>query len=570
MDVIPATLKSLLPAAHESIICSDLSPKQVALMQLHNSLVKKYEPTGDNKDADAAALDLFIESNKQCGLWEPDESSYHYLTMCRARDLLKSRFFSGPLQAPRWSLNLALDRLRPGPGSSRGSKHTDFIGKLFHSELTTYDKHLWKYYKDNIPILWKAAENKRQVQYGECCIVKSSKLTFAKKNFDISRVINTEALVEMLFQLGLGDLMEDCLMDWFNINLSKQPTINRFLAKLGSIYGSHATVDLKSASDLNSTRFMNWFFDRRMLQPLDTVRAKCIELPDGSILNLETYSTMGNGFTFPLQTIVFACIVEAAYHELRIPTDNSGAIPAFSVFGDDIICVAKAYDKVLALLEWCGFRVNKQKSFNTGSFRESCGEDFFKGHNVRGVYIKRFHHETHKFSVFNRLTRWSIRNGVDLSDILRHIKGLVDFRPVPFDESDAAGIKTPYSMSGLHRRRDGSVRFKRWKAVPNRKSSRRYECNPIALEIAALGGYLTGSSRLTSSLRNGGWMLPFHSIFKPMPDTVPVGSVTLRDSPGGDPKVKLKRGLTHSWDWIPHKGLTTLDYEITLFNILNS
>lgn len=568
MDVIPATLKSLLPACHESIMSSDLSPKQVALMQLHASLLKKYEPTGENKAADKAALDLFIESNRLCSLWEPDESSYHYLTMCRARDILKRRFFGGELQEPRISLRKSLDHLVPGPGSSRGTKHTDFIGKLFNSRLTTYDSSLWHYYKDNIPNLWKVAEHKRQVQYGGCLVVNSSKLTFAKKNFDISRVINTEASVDMLFQLALGSLIEDCLKDWFNISLSKQPTINRFLAKIGSIYGSHATIDLKSASDSISSTFMRWMCPPQMLKPLDSVRAKCIELPDGSILDLHTYSTMGNGFTFPLQTLIFASIVEAAYIELGLPIDNSGMIPAFSVFGDDIICVTAAYDKVVSLLEWCGFRVNVHKSFNTGSFRESCGEDFFKGHNVRGVYIKKFSHETHKFSVFNRLTRWSIRNGVDISDLLRHIKGLVSFQPVPFDESDIAGIKMPFFMSGLSYNAKGAVSFKRYKPKPNRKSTREYQWNPEAIEVAALGGYIEGSARPNGSLKDGKYELKYHHLFKPMPETVPVGSVILRDSPGGDPKVKLKRGLTHSWDWIPHKGLTTLDYFVALHDVL--
>lgn len=570
MDAIPVILKSLLPRSTESIICSDLSPKQVALIQLHESIVKKYEPTGENQAADKAALDLFIESSELCKLWEPDETSYHYSTMCRARELLKRRFFGGELQAPRVTLAKALDRLRPGPGSSLGAKgQTDFIGKLFFSKLTTYDKSLWHFYKDNVPTIWRAAEHKRQKQYGECCIVKSSKLTYAKKYFNVSRVINTEASVEMLFQLGVGDLLEDCLRDWFNISLDTQPTINRFLARIGSIYGSHATVDLKTASDLIAQRFTSWFFCPQMYKPLDSIRAKCIELPDGNIHELGTFSTMGNGFTFPMQTLIFACIVEAAYEELGLSTYNFGMIPSFSVFGDDIVCVKQAYDKVLGLLEWCGFRVNRTKSFNTGSFRESCGQDFFKGHDVRGIYVRKFSHETHRFSVFNRLTRWSVRNGVDLGDLLRHIKGLVEFRPIPFDESDAAGIKVPYGLSGRSARRDGAIRYKCYRPKPKSFSTRRYDDNPLALELAALGGYIEGSSRLTSSLESDGVLLKYHHLFKPMPDKVPVGSVTVRDSPGGDPRVKLKRCSTHSWDWIPHKGLTPLDYRIVLLDVLS-
>lgn len=565
MDVIPVILKTLLPPSNESIITSDLSPSQVALLQLHNSLLKKYQPQGKNQNADKAALDLFIESNEQCKLWEPDEQSYYFDIMLDARCRLHRRFYGGELQAPVISLNKAMDRLRPGPGSSQGTKHTDFLRKLFHSELTTYDSSLWQYYRESLPTLWKLAEKVRQRQYGSATTVTASKLTFAKKNFDISRVINTEANLDMLFQLGIGSLMEDCLKDWFNIDLSQQPTINRFLARLGSIYSSHATIDLKSASDLNSDNFMKWFLPPVMYKTLDTVRAKCIELPNGNMYKLGTFSTMGNGFTFPLQTIVFASIVEAAYHSMSIPIDNNGQVPAFSVFGDDIICVERAYSKVIGALEWCGFRVNKDKSFNTGSFRESCGQDFFKGHDVRGVYIKKFYHETHYYSIFNRLTRWSIRNCIDLGNILRHLKGLALFRPVPFDEQDIAGIKCSLSMSSLRSNCRGAIRYKCLRIRPNRKSTKDYETNPAAVELAAVGCFIGGTAS-QSGVTTG--ILANDSVFRPFKDGKPVGAFTIRSNPDGVPNVKAVRASTPSWDFVPHKGLTILDYDIVLADVI--
>lgn len=566
MDVNPMILKTLLPPASESLICSDLSHQQVALLQLHASLLKKFEPVGKNPKADKAALDLFIESNDRCGIWEPDLSSYHHSTMIRARNILRRRFFDGPLQAPVISLANAIDHIRPGPGSSQGTKHTDFVGKVFNSKLTTYDESLWHYYRGNISPLWKLAENMRQRRYGGCSVVKSSKLTYAKKNYDISRVINTEANLNMLFQLGLGDNINACLAGWFNYSPSKQPTINRFLAMIGSLYGSHATIDLKSASDLISDKFVRWFLPERLYKTLDSVRAKYIELPGGKSLKLETFSTMGNGFTFPMQTLIFSCIVEAAYIELGLPVSNDGAIPAFSVFGDDIICVSQAYDKILSLLEWCGFTVNRTKSFNTGSFRESCGRDFFKGRDVRGVYLRKYYHETHFYSIFNRLTRWSIRNGIDLTDILRHVKGLAVFRPIPFDDQDSAGYKVPLSMSGKFCNSRGAIRYRCYRSRPIRKSTKGYETNPIALEIAAIGGYLEGSAQLTGRMADGS--LRYHSLFKPYAVDKPVGSVTLRDRPDGPPRVTLVKKSTPSWDWIPHKGLITLDYMIALGEVI--
>lgn len=560
MDVIPSTMMHLVPPVDESFICSDLSRQQVALIQLRSSLLKKLQPRGENEAADKAALDLFLEANEACSRWEPDTTSYHYDTMIRAREKFRARFFSGELQSPSWSLNKAINHGRTGPGSSRRTKHTDFAGKMFHSTLTTYDAGLWEYYRSSIPTLWKNAELVREKQYGRPEVIKASRMTFAKKNFDISRVINTEAVLEMFFQLGLGYCMEDFLKVFFNIDLSKQPDINSCLARLGSLDDSIATIDLKSASDYNPYKFVSWFMPSQAVKPLDTVRAKCIELPNGTVMDLHMFSTMGNGFTFPLQTILFASIVEAAYEELGLPTWNFSQMPAFSVFGDDIICVRKAFDKVCSLLEWCGFVVNRQKSFNSGSFRESCGSDFYKGHDVRGIYAKKLYHETHFYSIFNSLTRWSIRNCVDITDLLRYIFSLVVFRPVPFDAADNSGVKCSRAQSGAVTRAQGRTYYKHYVPVSVRRSTRAYESNPIALEIAALGGYISGSNSTSVGIDRR-----YDSLWKP--NLGPVGSFTLRAKPGGEPLVKLRSAYTTSWDWLPQRDLTTLDYEITLGSV---
>nr|UJQ85587.1 MAG: putative RNA-dependent RNA polymerase [Leviviridae sp.] len=566
MDVIPSNVKRLIPRSHESIMTSDLSHQQAALIQLNNSLLKKYMPRGKNKQADKAALDLFLTVNARCALWEPDETSYHYHTMLRARDKLRNRIYSGPLQASRLTLAETLGRLVPGPGSSIGTKNTDFVGKLFHGQLTTYDSSLWEFYRRHVGTMWRLAEEVRRRIHGPCVVVDASRMTFARKNFDISRVINTEANLNMLFQLGMGDIMEDCLEDWFNINLSKQPDINRFLARLGSIDGSYATVDLKSASDCNSRSFMKWFLPPATFNTLSSISAKCIKLPGvEQPVDLNIFSTMGNGFTFPLQTIVFSSIVEAAYEELGLTTFNSGRQPAFSVFGDDIVCVRSAYHKVLSLLEWCGFIVNRDKSFNDGSFRESCGRDYYKGRDVRGVYIKKLHHETHYYSVFNALSRWAVVHGVDLGPVLRYLKGLVVFRPVPFDAADSAGIKCPLSLSGLHANKFGLVRYKFYAPVPRRRSTKAYETNPFALNVAAVGGYLEGTGTKPGGIKG---IFQFDSLWKPFPGQTPTGQITLRDKPDGDPQVKLKCELTSSWDWVPHKGLIALDYFRMLYDVI--
>lgn len=74
-------------------------------------------------------------------------------------------------------------------------------------------------------------------------------------------------------------------------------------------------------------------------------------------------------------------MVKAVLSFLRIDTE-------WSVYGDDIIIDVAGYDLLAEVLQYCGFTVNPRKSYVTGPFRESCGQDFFLGDRVRPFYLK--------------------------------------------------------------------------------------------------------------------------------------------------------------------------------------
>jgi hypothetical protein len=90
---------------------------------------------------------------------------------------------------------------------------------------------------------------------------------------------------------------------------------------------------------------------------------------------------MGNGFTFELETLIFFALSHSVCKRI---VDE----PFISVYGDDIIIPTGCSEAVIAFLRLCGFSINKEKSFTTGLFRESCGGDFFDGVPVRGHYVK--------------------------------------------------------------------------------------------------------------------------------------------------------------------------------------
>jgi hypothetical protein len=106
---------------------------------------------------------------------------------------------------------------------------------------------------------------------------------------------------------------------------------------------------------------------------------------EGRWIKLEQFSSMGNGYTFELETIIFMALCHEALLGVGIPP-----IPGYNlyVFGDDIIVPTDGVRAVTAVLEFCGFKLNEKKSFSKGSFRESCGGDYFNGFAVRPYHIK--------------------------------------------------------------------------------------------------------------------------------------------------------------------------------------
>lgn len=95
--------------------------------------------------------------------------------------------------------------------------------------------------------------------------------------------------------------------------------------------------------------------------------------------------------------------------ESRQPADWYGR--TVSVFGDDIICPTDCAKSVTAALVFFGFKLNEEKSFVSGKFRESCGGDYFKGLDMRPHYLKENPNEPHQYiALANGLARFRIRH----------------------------------------------------------------------------------------------------------------------------------------------------------------
>lgn len=208
--------------------------------------------------------------------------------------------------------------------------------------------------------------------------IHHGKLQFVPKNAKTDRSVMTEPALNGAFQNGLGDLLARALTR-VGIDIRDQ-SANQRAAMYGSISGALATLDLSSASDTISLGLVEHLFPSVFFDLLMSLRTEtCVYGSD--VLRLAKISSMGNGFTFPLETMVFWALAQAT-------VDHIGCVRKRTrVYGDDIIVDSAAFESLCTVLLALGFTPNAQKSFAAGPFRESCGADYHLGINVRPVFV---------------------------------------------------------------------------------------------------------------------------------------------------------------------------------------
>lgn len=210
-------------------------------------------------------------------------------------------------------------------------------------------------------------------------------ISFVPKSAKTHRSIMVEPLLNTFVQRGIGSVMKRRLSR-AGCNLYDQ-SINREAALCGSRDGNYATVDLSSASDNISKQVVKCLLPWEWFELLSTWRTGIAYYKqENRYFVLEKFSSMGNGFTFELESCIFYATALVAC-DLAGVRPQKGVLRA-SVYGDDIIVPTDAVTLLYSLLDLLGFSVNEAKSFSDGPFRESCGGDFLLGVDVRPFYVK--------------------------------------------------------------------------------------------------------------------------------------------------------------------------------------
>ena len=324
--------------------------------------------------------------------------------------------------------------------------------------------------------------------------VAGNEVVTVPKNSKTDRVIAVEPGINLWFQKSIGKMISRRLQR-VGVDLTDQQT-NQRLAQFGSKLSyfesadfSLATVDFSSASDSISLEVVRELLPPRWFRLMDACRSKIGVLASGPI-RWNKFSSMGNGFTFELESLIFyaaasACVeyqaLQLGIHEGRQSTNYW-----VNVFGDDVILPSMAYHLFTSYSEFLGFRVNLKKSYNNGYFRESCGSHYFDGLNCKPVYLKdRLRYVEDFFRLANAVRHLAHRHGFGryCDARFRHVWSyLVERVPEPlrlfvpasagdtgfvgnFDEASPAraryGIEGYYyralSAVGVNRRGEGSA-----------------------------------------------------------------------------------------------------------------
>lgn len=279
-------------------------------------------------------------------------------------------------------------------------------------------------------------------------VTSSLKLALVPKSFKSLRAIVPNTTIGSYMSYGLGEMLRKRLKrKGYDIRTLQQR--HRYLAGLASEHNMLVTADLSSASDSISVALVEKLFPPDWFEILNRSRIGTVTLPGNLSVETETFCTMGIGYTFPLQTIVFLALLKSIEAILFNRLDRR----TISVYGDDMIYASRMHRAVVHVFKQIGFVINLDKTYHDGHFRESCGGDYYRGVDVRpfqpqngsaNVGPKTYEAVLYKY-INCLLVRWS---EYEIERTLNFLCSEVELlvgkcKLVPGDYPDDAGIKCP-------------------------------------------------------------------------------------------------------------------------------
>jgi len=284
----------------------------------------------------------------------------------------------------------------PGATADRLSGNQKYLWRRWHDRLEPYFPIIDNGYPLGTDVDSEELEIVTMVPEGD---EQPVKVIVVPKTLKSPRVIAIEPVCMQYVQQGIRDYLYGKLEShWLTakrINFRDQ-SVNQRLALKSSRTGRLATIDLSEASDRVplSLAMMMFGANPDLHDSILACRSTRAHLPDGRIVDpLRKFASMGSALCFPIEAMYFYTICIVALLDSNSLSCTQRNILKVSrrvhVYGDDIIVPSTNADVVLDYLQKYNCKVNINKTFYRGCFRESCGVDAFKGYEVTPTYIRR-------------------------------------------------------------------------------------------------------------------------------------------------------------------------------------
>lgn len=481
----------------QSTLPTDITCAVMRAKYLLASLIKKFPFKTDKNKRVARALEIFFEAEEACKLY--NQTGYEELasptTEWGVNILRHAKLFLVKLLGDRLPGHREmLERSRHGPGatictyegqSSVYYKYANWpysctVGALRYARFAIAIDQRWigalqDSYRQRFGILKHMPINEEEFWSKVIHIAPGNRITTVPKDALKERTIAIEPLLNVYLQLGADGYIRRRLKR-YGVDLDAQEK-NQELARLGSMRddeNSFVTVDLSSASDSISLKLIEVLLPKEWYTYLMDLRSPTGNL-EGSPLTFEKVSSMGNGYTFALESAIFTALVYAVIKTGGGTFDHS----KFAVFGDDIVVERRWYYQLVEALRLSGFKLNLEKTFVYGPIRESCGTDWFNGKAIRPLFLDKI--PTMGMEVlcdYNRIKRLlSLRWMIEESDTLDFIwKWIPDKHKLlvgPFsDEEFDSYVHVPTAPPGLYR--NGIYKYYRLHQYPIAQAGKNF------------------------------------------------------------------------------------------------
>lgn len=304
-----------------------------------------------------------------------------------------------------FSTNQCIPKHGPGATAERISGNQKFNWQRWHDRLEPYFPVIDSCYPLGISSHLGALEKLTMVPETE---EQPVRVVSVPKTLKSPRIIAIEPCCMQYAQQGIRSYLYDKVESWWltagHVNFRDQ-SINQELAITSSKTGQLATIDLSDASDRVPRSLALEMFrgSPDLRDAIDSCRSTRAQLPDGRLVSpLRKFASMGSALCFPVEAMYFYTICVVALLEAQnLPMSQENIFNVsrdLYVYGDDIIVPTTYAVAVLDNLQKYNCKVNANKTFVSGSFRESCGADAFAGYTVTPIYLRQLRPENRRQS----------------------------------------------------------------------------------------------------------------------------------------------------------------------------